>query len=217
MDTMNDGQYRWDEISAGRKAFWIVSLAIMFLIAIGVVVHGRVVLGEKGNLETVRSRERENTNRTAANRNAVAAKEKSDKQAFDLTVSNLYSIPGLRGAGGRVNGKMVVLDKKEKRIDSVNSQLPTNLRATTLDELGTVVWLEWAEHQTGTYTTGGAAYYYTCQVTVIDRSIPARIATRSFRGGPAPTTTTSSYYGQNHYGSRPDDEIVQYLKSLAGR
>jgi len=68
---------------------------------------------------------------------------------------------------------------------------------------------------TGTYTTGGGAYYYTCQVTVIDRSIPAKVSSRSFRGSAPPTTTTSSYYGQNHYGSRPDDEIIAYLKSLA--
>src|SRR5947207_564481 len=143
MDTTNDGQYRWDEITTGRKIFWGVSLAVIFLIAIGVVVHGRGLLEEKTAVESVRTREKENDNRKTENNMATAAREKSDKASFDLTVSTLYSLPGLRASGGRVNGKMIVLDKKEKKVDSVNSQLPPDLKANRTDELGTVVWLEW--------------------------------------------------------------------------
>lgn len=226
MDPNIEGQYRWDEITPARKIFWGVSLAIMFIVAITVVIYGRGVQHERTDFESVRARERENDNRRNANvakeqsdRQAKVAAEKSDQKAFEQFATGLYSIPGLRGGGGRayLNGKVVVLDKKEKSIDSINSSLPDEMRATRADDIGTVVWLDWGEHMTGTYTTGGGAYYYTCQVTVIDRSIPAKVGTRSFRGSAPPSTTTSSYYGQNHYGSRPDDEIIQYLKGLPRR
>ena len=42
---MADNTYRWEEVSIGRKAFWVSGVAVLMLVAILVVVHGREVLG----------------------------------------------------------------------------------------------------------------------------------------------------------------------------
>lgn len=107
-------------------------------------------------------------------------------------------------------------------------KLPRKLRASTPDEVGTVVWLRWGAEAEGEYMEDQflrgpkrpergpvPAYRITCEVTVIDKAKSTIVGTKDFRGGRPPKKIPA--YDQAGWGSRPTREIVGYIKSLPRR
>jgi len=134
-------------------------------------------------------------------------------QSFNTQAKQLLSFSDLKSAKGEpyLSGKVVILDKKNGTVDPMFRSLKSDLRANTIDEVKTIIWLEWGEELVGRYTSGGGAYVYNCAVTVIDRQSATLLETRHFRGSQPPSSKQG--YG-SAYGSKPDDDIVAYIESL---
>lgn len=218
-------QYRWNEITSGKKVFWAISTFLVLFISVALVIHGRGVLQAEMASQAETSRREAEDRRRAEESRMAEARRASERQSFSNFVGNFYSIPNLRSSisgQGYIKGKVVVLDRKNRMIDLINDSLPSELRASTPDEVGTVVWLDWEEEFRFHYDYGGGiygnAYRYNCKATIIDRSIPAKVGARSFIGSEPPRQhVISTYYGESHYGSKPFDEILNYLESLPRR
>ncbi len=110
-----------------------------------------------------------------------------------------------------IKGKIITIDKEKNKVDPLYLKLPKELHATQPEEVGTIVWLEWGEEKDGTYTDGSGAYVYTCQVTIIDKSLRAIIGQRIFRGSSPPAVKTGA---GSRYGSKPTNKIIDYLAYL---
>lgn len=112
--------------------------------------------------------------------------------------------------------KVVVVDVKDKDVDGLHFDLPDTLRAGTPEEATTVVWVSWDKRQVGAYTTGGNAYQWFCDVTVIDLATKARIAGQNFSGSPPPATFRGRR-GESRTGDKPTDAVLNYIKGLPRR
>jgi hypothetical protein len=53
-----------------------------------------------------------------------------------------------KGITGKVNGKMVIVNWNERRIDDLDFALPSDLSASTPEEVATVVLLTWEKRKT---------------------------------------------------------------------
>jgi hypothetical protein len=118
--------------------------------------------------------------------------------------------------GEYIRGKLVIVNAREKAVDDeVFSELPAEMCAARPAEVGTVVLLKWDWQSVGYYAGPeghhGSGRVHTCDVTVIDQSIPAIVARKTFHGGSPPLTKVGS---GDAYGSRPVGEIVTYLRGL---
>jgi hypothetical protein len=149
-----------------------------------------------------------------ANRSAEAAR-------FEGHIRDYLTIPKEQfQLGEYLRGQVVAIDVGTREVDEdVFFDLPAGLRAATPEEVGTVVLLKWGTKMVGMYTGpngfGGVADAQTCEVTVIDRSIPAVVARRSFQGHDPPT-----HYNGTRTGPKPVEEVVNFLTGLpheAGR
>ena len=107
--------------------------------------------------------------------------------------------------------KMVVIDPREKEIDSLYWDLPEGLRATKPEEVGTIVWLEWDKVQTMIYDTKPGWQHYV-KITVIDAARNEVVAEGCCIGGMPPSSISSNDSEGN--GSKPNDDIVRFLSSL---
>jgi hypothetical protein len=112
-----------------------------------------------------------------------------------------------------LKGKIIAIDKNRNIIDKLYYDLSEELRANTPEEVGTIVWLQCDENVVGYYgstqTEGSEATYWTCDVTIIDKSIPAILEKRNFAGAPPPSKSAGSGTG-----GKPTKEIIDYLVSL---
>src|SRR5207248_1841027 len=97
-----------------------------------------------------------------------------------------------------IKGKVILINKKENKVDDLFFSLPEELRPSTPEEVGTVVWLEWGERQVGYYGSKDSSWDQTfspatmwhCDVTIIDLSIPAILINKKyFVGSAAPSTS----------------------------
>jgi hypothetical protein len=118
-----------------------------------------------------------------------------------------------------LKGKIIPVNKTENKIDDIYYSLPEGLRATKPEDVGTIVWLDWGEDKVGHYcseyipgcfSSDDPAIVNTCDVTIIDKSIPAIVVERNFRGSDPPQKTK----GGGASGSMPTEEIVDYLQNL---
>jgi hypothetical protein len=109
-----------------------------------------------------------------------------------------------------VQGKVAAIDVNQNRMDNVWFALPSDLRASSSDDTGTLVLVSCTEGAVGRYATAGAAIAVGCEMSLIDMSIRSMIARRHFVGLPP----SSSDFGQTRTGSRPDSDMVSYLRSL---
>ncbi len=109
---------------------------------------------------------------------------------------------------GPIQKKMIVIDLREKDIDSAYWDLPDELRATTPDEVGTVVWLEWDKIQRMIYGTK-PGYQHHVKVTVIDLSKKTAVANACFIGTMPPGSISSRDSEGN--GSKPNGDVVRCL------
>lgn len=110
-----------------------------------------------------------------------------------------------------IKGKLVVVNQSEVKVDDPYFDLPEDIKALKPEEVGTIVWVSYEPVVVGRYTGGSAGYRYTGKVTVIDKTAGAIVGRTSFKGGEPPSTKRGS---GDAYGSKPTEEIKNYLLSL---
>ena len=115
-----------------------------------------------------------------------------------------------------IKGKILVINKKDKTVDDeLFFRLPAADRAGSPEEVGTVILVSWGKELAGFYSNkrgdGGGGYVHKCEVTIIDKSISTVIYRRWFNGSLPPLKSSGS---GDRYGSRPVQEIVDYLTAL---
>jgi hypothetical protein len=116
---------------------------------------------------------------------------------------------------GKAKRKMITIDMINRKVDSLYFQLPQELRATTPEEVETVVWLRWGQDYIASYEGGGKAIRHTCTVTVFDRATKKVVAQTTFQGEEPPDVTYTSA-GEDDDGGKPTDKILFYLRNIAG-
>jgi hypothetical protein len=99
----------------------------------------------------------------------------------------------------------------KREVDWIYFDLPGDLKARKPEDVGTVVQLNWSEQQIGEYDDKAGAFVHLCTVNVVDLAKKQVVASRSFRGGEPPQEKSSS---GSAYGSKPTQDIVNFLKGL---
>jgi len=107
--------------------------------------------------------------------------------------------------GPYLKGKVAMVDRNKRELDELHRALPAELRAEVLNEIGTVVWLEW-DHK---WVRGGQAPV--CKVTVIDRGRNVIVGENTFEGLPPPMPNLVDRFPKE---VRPNVEITTWLKGL---
>ncbi len=120
---------------------------------------------------------------------------------------------GVAPRGTKV-GKLVIVDVGKKDVDSLQDDLPDDLRARGPADATTVALLQWSQDIVGGYTSGGNALQWSCQITVVDLATRTTIATQRIMGSPPPWSTVGKR-GASHSGDRPRNEVLAYLVGLA--
>jgi hypothetical protein len=115
-------------------------------------------------------------------------------------------------AAGKISGKLITVDVQDQSIDYLYFDLPDDLRADTPDQVGTVVQLRWSKTKVAEYTNGKPAYRQTCHAAVMNKGTGELVAEGDFQGGDPPSTIKSSQ--PDGTGSKPDKEVVDFLKRL---
>jgi hypothetical protein len=134
------------------------------------------------------------------------------KNIDEYTGLNLAVMSDYSSRKPYIKGKIIIIDNQKNKIDHIYYDLPENLRATKPENVGTIVLLEWGEDKIGFYASPRSeAIVITCQVTVIDKSIPAIVSKVNFEGPPPPAILKS---GESATGAMPTQEIVNYLQGL---
>lgn len=150
---------------------------------------------------------------------SLAVRDLFQLQPFKDRVSEYATVPGLknRTKSNRyptkpyIKGKIILIDKSHNKISNIYYELPEELRATKPEEVGTIVWLKCGRDKVGSYTDGEDATVITCQVTVIDKSIPIIVNKTKFKGSEPPQVKERGVSGS---GEMPTKDIVDYLRSL---
>lgn len=134
---------------------------------------------------------------------------------FKSHLSEYASMSGLKPISPTVSpyikGKVIVIDIDEKDIDDCFFDLPSDLRAASPEEVGTVIWLDWGEVLIGRYTDGAGGYQITCKVTVIDKAKTAIVGEATFKGSEPPSVKSGS---GDRTGDKPTDDVSDYIKTL---
>jgi hypothetical protein len=107
-----------------------------------------------------------------------------------------------------LKGKVALVDRNKRELDELQRQLPDGLRAGSLNEVGTVIWMEW-DHK---WVRGSKAPV--CKLTVIDRSRNRIVGEMTFEGEPPPMPNAIDRLPVER---RPDREITFWIKSLPRR
>jgi hypothetical protein len=121
-----------------------------------------------------------------------------------------------------IRGKVVPVAHSEHRIScsidrELFAELPYELRATTPEEVGTIVWidnrLEFFKNVQFQYGITQAAYTPHCTITIIDRARSVKLDSRTFRGiDPDTASDGKDFYEVN--GLRPYAAMRDYLVGL---
>jgi hypothetical protein len=110
--------------------------------------------------------------------------------------------------GPYLKGKVVLVDRNKRELDGLHRAMPEAMRAEGLNEIGTVIWLEW-DHK---WVRGGRAPV--CKVTVIDRARNVIVGENTFEGEPPPMPNLIDRFPTE---VRPNAEITGWIKSLPRR
>jgi hypothetical protein len=155
--------------------------------------------------------------------NRRAAEEKAQLEAFTAKLDSWLAKPASTEPGtAYVRGKLLPILHHEQRSGcgierELFAALPHDLKATSPDEVGTVVWLEWRSEffKYARFSNGYAQNAYTpvCKLTVIDKTRNSIVDQRIFRGiDPDTASKGKDLYEIN--GIRPYGDILVYLRSL---
>src|SRR5262245_57338914 len=126
------------------------------------------------------------------------------------------SDPNARYIRGKVLPYGMLNNSRGAEVDrELYDGLPEELRPQTPDEVGTLAWVEWRLEEITTKKVAWQIYHVlgyqrVCTVTLIDRRVDKKLASRTFRG----SDPTKGARNENGYGDKPIAEILAYLKSL---
>ncbi|PYS87766.1 MAG: hypothetical protein DMF64_22310 [Acidobacteria bacterium] len=211
---MDTTAYRLDEITLGRKAFWIVSLVFALVVAAVIVNYGRQQESVRATKATLEKKEEETVAKRREETKALETQAQKDKSDLEALARQIALAPRLRYAlqgSGYIKGRTVFINKETKAAEYMTYDLPSELKAERPQDLGTIILLDWSSERVGKYDDGQPGYVYLCTVSVIDKSIPAVVGTKRFRGGDPPSYKKT--YGPA-YGTQPTYEILSYVKGL---
>jgi hypothetical protein len=132
---------------------------------------------------------------------------------FRAQMSTYLAQPVGAAPAGTPVQKVVVVDVKDKDVDSMHFDVPDGLRAATPQEVTTVVQLNWDKRQVGTYSSGGKAYQWFCDVTVVDLKSKGKIGGQNFSGSRPPQSFVGKR-GESRTGDKPTEAVLNYIKGL---
>jgi hypothetical protein len=121
------------------------------------------------------------------------------------------------------NGRAIALtkDAEEKEYRQDYSLLDNDVRAESPEDVGTVVLVTYRRQKFGTYTTTGydhlPGYVMVGELTIVDRSIPAVIYRKTFRGERPGENVDISMSQTEIVGTEPTDKISEFLSKLRRR
>ena len=141
---------------------------------------------------------------------------------FQPYVEGYLNVPGFsedladrNGHDAYLRGKVIIVNVRQK-VDSLHFKLTPELQASSPNEVVTVVWLHCWDRIEGFYQDDngyrhGPGTSNRCDLKIIDRSIPAVIAQKSFSG----TAPPGVLYGSNSAaGTDPSGEVIGWLEKL---
>ena len=140
----------------------------------------------------------------------IAFKPRFD--VFSTHMSEYTSVTTQQPGEWYLRGKILPIDTSDNTVDvRIYYELPDDMRPITPEEVTMALWMDCTERTVGTYTHGGGAIQWYCDVTLVDMTVPAIIGESSFTGSEPPGTNPGS---SDQTGSFPSKEIINYLGSL---
>jgi hypothetical protein len=124
------------------------------------------------------------------------------------------------GESPYIKGKAVLIEKPlsgppKMGKDSIYSiALPSEIRATSADQVDTIIWLTYSSLKTGEYVDGTPAFTRRCEVTVIDRSRRAIVGKQIIDSTPPDVINANASKGE---GIDPDGPAAWYIRRLPRR
>jgi len=122
-----------------------------------------------------------------------------------VTLSDLKKNQG----NAYIKGKIIIIDKDNKNIDSLIFQVNKELFPESPEEVGTVIRLGWGRDKYGHYDDGAKGYMITCKMTVIDLNKNLLIDKRSFFGSAPPSSKKGR---EDVSGSAPENKILKCIE-----
>lgn len=151
-----------------------------------------------------------------------------------VAISGLKSIDEESQVRPVIKGKVYVIDKDDARLDfAMQMRLPEHLRATTPEEVQTVVWLDYELRRVGNYGTTSSygngpripgynsetieltAWANDCKVTVIDLQSKSVLIDSQLILGQDPPPVKSVH--TSPIGEKPTMTILSFLQELSPR
>ena len=136
------------------------------------------------------------------------------ERAFSDALGNLASLhelPLCDHSPPVVEGKILVLDSSGK-LSPLHLQLPSRLRAFSLNEVGTVVFADYRKDKVGVYQGGGEAYVNVCALRVVNVRLRRTLAIQDIRGTDPPSAKPWS--GSEESGSSPDYYAIRFIRQI---
>lgn len=168
-----------------------------------------------------------NYNNSNGNYNSNTNNDASNMQRLRDNIY-LYAQPPSRASITKnpyITGKVFVLSRDDSK-DKYTDESPYDLRSANLlakspEDLGTIILLNYRKVFVGNYYTDSGktvpGYTWRCEMTVIDNTIPAVIARRTFKGPPLEREVMINQYAYEITGDRPDSDVYEYLAGLPVR
>ena len=78
-------------------------------------------------------------------------------------------------------------------LDYMFFKLPEDLKPTSIDQVGTVILLDWRFHRAGTYSDGRVAGWWSLDATLIDKTKNMPLSQEYYRAPDPPQTIGNSY------------------------
>lgn len=157
----------------------------------------------------------------------IARLKSENNRRLNDNISEYARLPGSSRLTGQpyINGKAIALSKdtedKEYSLDRGLLSEATTVVAESPEEVGTVVLVTTRKQKFATYTITGSdhipAYIMIADLTIVDRSIPAVIYKKTFRGERPAEVVDVSRNETEIVGTDPTDKISEFLGKLPHR
>jgi len=136
-------------------------------------------------------------------------KKSKVNSAFAGELSNLQTYNDISYGKPHLTSKLVVLDSASSSIDQTYYDLPDNIKAENINDVGAVALISCSETRVGKYNSGSIGYRTDCYVSIIDRRTLLKYES-TIVGAEPPQTKK----GGGDWRQRPNTKIANYLKSL---